>query len=30
VEKLQPVYEELREKYEDFATMEKWLEEYRK
>ncbi len=30
VEKLQPVYEELREKYEDFAAMEAWLADYRK
>ena len=30
VEKLQPIYEEIRENYEDFSDMEKWLEEYRK
>ena len=30
VEKLQPIYEELREKYEDLPDMEKWLEDYRK
>ena len=30
VEKLQPIYEEIRENYEDFSDMEKWLQEYRK
>lgn len=30
VEKLEPVYEEIRENYEDFADMEAWLREHRK
>lgn len=29
-EKLQPIYEELREQYEDFPEMERWVEDYRK